>query len=73
MDAIGSWDPAKAVALSSADYPIWKVTATVPANTKFQYKYIKKNGSNVIWESDPNRQATTPAKGKSDTLQDSWR
>jgi len=73
MDAIGSWNPAKAIALSSADYPIWKATVTVPASTKFQYKYIKKNGSGVIWESDPDRQGTTPAKGQSGTVQDSWR
>jgi alpha-amylase len=64
MDAIGSWNPGKAIALSSADYPTWKGTVTVPANTKFQYKYIKKHGSNVIWESDPNRQGTTPPRDR---------
>ena len=73
MDVIGSWNPDKAIALSSADYPTWKGTVTVPANTRFQYKYIKKHGSNVIWESDPNRQATTPTKGQSGTLEDRWR
>ena len=73
MDVIGSWNPDKAIALSSADYPTWKGTVTVPANTKFQYKYIKKHGSNVIWESNPNRQGMTPAKGQSSTVQDSWR
>ena len=39
MDAIGSWNPGKAIALSSEGYPIWKGTVTVPSNTKFQYKY----------------------------------
>jgi len=39
MDTIGSWNPSKAIALSSADYPTWKGAVTVPANTKFQYRY----------------------------------
>jgi hypothetical protein len=72
MDTIGTWNPAKAIALSSADYPTWKATVPVTANTKFEYKYIKKSGSNVIWESDPNRQGSTPAEGKRGTVQDTW-
>ena len=42
MDAIRLWDAAKAIALSSADHPNWKGIVFVPANIKFQYKYIKK-------------------------------
>jgi hypothetical protein len=73
MDAIGSWNPDKAIPLSPADYPTWKGTVIVPASTNFQYKYIKKQGSKVIWESGNNRQSTTPVKGQSDTIKDTWR
>ncbi len=71
--ALGSWNPNNAVLMSSASYPVWKVTINLPANTLIQYKYIKKDGSgNVIWESDPNRSFTTPGSG-SVTRNDTWR
>lgn len=49
-------------------------TATVklPADHPIEYKYIRKNGSLVTWESDPNNAFTTVASG-SETLNDSWR
>jgi len=72
--ALGNWNPAAAVALSSATYPVWRGTANLPAGTSIQYKYIKKNGSQVIWESDPNRARTTAASGTcSATWTDAWR
>jgi alpha-amylase len=72
--ALGNWDPANAVALSSASYPVWRGTVTLPPSTAVQYKYLKKNGSQVIWESDPNRTRSTPASGTcSATWADSWR
>jgi len=37
-----------------------------------EYKYIKKNGNNVIWASDPNWKWATPASGNA-TLNDDWR
>lgn len=30
------------IALSSTNYPTWSVTVTLPANTTFQYKFIRK-------------------------------
>ncbi|KAI0316239.1 glycoside hydrolase [Amylostereum chailletii] len=70
---LGSWAPASAVALSANAYPVWKVTVNIPSGTSFQYKYIRKgsNGS-VMWESDPDRNDTTPSSG-AQTLNDSWR
>ena len=67
--SLGSWNPAAAVALSSATYPVWRGSVSLPAGTTFQYKYIRKesNGS-VTWESGTNRSATSPA-----TLSDTWR
>jgi alpha-amylase len=72
--ALGNWNPAAAVALSSATYPVWRATVSLPASTSVQYKYIKKNGAQVIWESDPNRTRTTPSASPcSATWTDSWR
>ena len=72
--ALGNWDPANAVALSSAAYPVWKATVSLPGNTAVQYKYLKKQGSTVVWESDPNRTRSTPAASPcSATWADSWR
>ena len=72
--ALGNWDPANAVALSSATYPVWRATVSLPGNTAVQYKYLKKEGSAVVWESDPNRTRTTAAAAPcTATWTDSWR
>jgi alpha-amylase len=72
--ALGDWDPARAVALSSAAYPVWRGSVTLPPGVPLQYKYLKKNGGQVIWESDPNRARTTPASAPcTATWTDSWR
>ncbi|WP_285686874.1 carbohydrate-binding module family 20 domain-containing protein [Actinoplanes sp. NBRC 103695] len=71
---LGSWNPAAAVALSSAAYPIWRAAVTLPAGRAVAYKYIKKEGSAVVWESDPNRSRTTPsATPCSASWDDTWR
>ncbi|GAA4965748.1 carbohydrate-binding module family 20 domain-containing protein [Kineococcus glutinatus] len=72
---LGAWDPAKAIALSSAAYPTWRTTAAVdlPANTRFEYKYVKKNPDGTYtWEGGANRTYTTGASG-SVGLSDTWR
>jgi alpha-amylase len=72
--ALGDWNPANAVPLSSATYPVWRATVSLPGNTAVQYKYIKKEGSTVIWESDPNRTRTTAAAAPcTATWTDTWR
>jgi alpha-amylase len=69
---LGNWNPANAIALSSAGYPIWSASTSLPANIAFQYKYIKKNpDGSVTWESDPNRSASTGSGPLN--LSDSWR
>lgn len=71
--ALGAWSPASALLLSSANYPTWSVTVSLPGSTAIEYKYIKKDGSgNVVWESGANRTATTPASGGA-TLNDTWK
>lgn len=72
--ALGNWNPANAVALDSATYPVWRGTVNLPPNTSVQYKYLKRNGSQVIWESDPNRIRTTAAASPcAATWTDNWR
>ncbi|KZV64539.1 carbohydrate-binding module family 20 protein [Peniophora sp. CONT] len=67
-----SWNTASAIALSSASYPVWTVTVTLPASTAFEYKFIRKETDGTInWESGNNRADTTPASG-SQTLTTSW-
>ena len=70
---LGGWDPAKAVALSSSTYPVWRAAVTLPAGTTVQYKYVRKeaNGS-MTWESGANRSVTVPASGVL-TVSDTWR
>ncbi len=72
--ALGNWNTANAVLLSSASYPIWTGTMNLPASTSIQYKYIKKDGAgNVVWESGNNRTFTTPASGSANRTGESWR
>lgn len=48
------------------------VTVNLPSSTTFEYKYIRIFNGAVTWESDPNRQATTPASG-SFAEDDTWK
>ncbi|OIK02303.1 alpha-amlyase [Streptomyces sp. MUSC 14] len=69
--ALGSWDTSKAVQLSSAGYPEWSGEVSVPVNTSFTFKYLKKDSSgNVTWESNANRSAATATSAL--TLNNSW-
>ncbi|KAF9533066.1 glucoamylase [Crepidotus variabilis] len=72
LDVLQGWSPDNAIALSSANYPTWSVSVTLPANTNFEYKYIRKFNGAITWESDPNNSNTTPASGTY-TINDSWR
>ncbi|WP_246056273.1 carbohydrate-binding module family 20 domain-containing protein [Cellulomonas cellasea] len=70
---LGAWDPARAVALSSATYPVWRSTVALPAGVSVAYKYVRKDASGTVtWESGTNRTATVPASGVL-TLTDTWR
>jgi len=71
IDALQNWSPDNALALSWAN-SIWSITVTLPANTSFQYKYIRKFNGAITWESDPNNSQVTPASG-SYTINDTWR
>ncbi|WP_395296440.1 carbohydrate-binding module family 20 domain-containing protein [Kitasatospora hibisci] len=71
--ALGGWDTGKALLLSSASYPVWKLDVSMASGTAFEYKYIRKDASGAVtWESGANRTAAVPASG-SVTLNDTWR
>ncbi|KAL1681842.1 glycoside hydrolase family 15 and carbohydrate-binding module family 20 [Schizophyllum commune] len=72
VNELANWSPDNAIALNANNYPTWSVTVNLPANTKIEYKYIRKNNGQVTWESDPNRSITTSASG-SFTQNDTWR
>ena len=53
---LGGWSPQSGVKLSPGSYPVWSVTASLPASTTFQYKYVKIDQSgNITWENGTNR------------------
>lgn len=71
--ALGTWNPAAALKLDPATYPVWKLGVALPAGTSFEYKYLRKDASGkVTWESGANRTATVPSGGKT-LLSDTWR
>ncbi|KAF7298796.1 Glucoamylase [Mycena indigotica] len=73
IDPLQNWSPDNALLLSSANYPTWTITLTVPASTNFEYKYIRKtNGVLTAWESDPNNSVSSPANGTL-VVNDTWR
>lgn len=69
--AIGNWTASAAYKLTiqgSGANAQWRGTVNLPANTATQYKYIKRNGSATVWESNQttgsgNREFTTCASG----------
>lgn len=76
---LGNWAPDNAKPLSASKYtaqdPLWFAEIEVPAQTTFEYKYIRKTaGGQVVWESDPNRRVSTPAGcGSVSSVEDTWR
>ena len=69
---LSNWNTSGGVALSSASYPVWQGTVNLPANTTIEYKYVKKNGSTVTWESGANRTLSTGSACTASTG-DTWR
>jgi alpha-amylase len=68
---LSNWNSAGGVALSPASYPVWRGTVNLPANTTIEYKYVKKNGSTVTWESGANRTLGTGSSCTTSTS-DTW-
>lgn len=66
---LGNWDPNKSTeAMLNPNYPEWFLPVSVPKNTTFEFKFIKKDqNNNVIWESGSNRVFTSPS-GSTQTI-----
>lgn len=79
LTELANWSPDNAIPLSASRYtstdPLWYAEVDLPADRSFEYKYIKKpSNGQVVWESDPNRQYTTPQGcDSSATVNDYWR
>jgi hypothetical protein len=73
---LGGWDPAKASeAMMNPNYPTWFLPVSVPKNTTFDFKFIKKDaGGTVTWEGGSNRSFTSPSSstGTADTTVYTW-
>ncbi|KIM37787.1 carbohydrate-binding module family 20 protein [Hebeloma cylindrosporum] len=66
---LGNWAPASSIPLSAATYPVWTAVVSLPAGTTFEFKFIRKQtDGTIVWESDPNRQATIASSGTSQTV-----
>lgn len=69
---LGHWDKSAGIKMQPTAYPVWSVTVSLPANTSFQYKFVKRGGpSEDLWDGNANRNYTTPASGsdvRSDTF-----
>ncbi|GAA4604964.1 hypothetical protein BJY16_005203 [Actinoplanes octamycinicus] len=69
IPALGGWDTAKAVPLSTTGttFPVWTGGAALPPNTYVEFQYIVKNpnGSVARWEKSyqQNRRTITPPTG----------
>ncbi|MFD8488526.1 carbohydrate-binding module family 20 domain-containing protein [Streptomyces sp. NPDC059712] len=68
---LGNWNPAGALPLDPAAYPVWKRDVELPEGTSFEYKYLRKDeAGNVTWEGGANRTATV--NSTKITLNDTW-
>jgi len=60
---LGNWNPANAIVLSSAGYPTWTGTISLPKNTNVEWKCIKRDESNpsagLVWQNGANNSFNT--------------
>ncbi|KAK3997170.1 family 15 putative glycoside hydrolase [Cladorrhinum sp. PSN332] len=75
---LGNWNTARSIPLSASGYksndPLWSVTIPIAAGSSVQYKYIRVQGSQVTWESDPNRSLSVgSATCDLKTQNDNWK
>lgn len=72
VDALGGWNPDKAIRMSDANFPEWQVEIDAsdlafPLEYKFVL-YKKEEGRVVAWENNPNRYLADPKLGDAETL-----
>lgn len=62
--ALGNWDTSSAVKLEPTAYPTWTGSiGALPANTLIEWKCIKRDIGNVVWQGGANNSLTTPSSG----------
>jgi hypothetical protein len=71
ISELGSWSPSAAIALARSANT-WSATVNITAGESFEYKFINVEGSQVWWESDPNRSFSVPC-GVSANVTGTWR
>ncbi|MDE5979239.1 MAG: 4-alpha-glucanotransferase, partial [Muribaculaceae bacterium] len=71
-DALGNWDPAKAVVMSDAFFPTWSCALPLdklPEDLEYKFLILKKNNSDVVcWEGCDNRRLTVAPATKGESL-----
>ncbi|WMJ81512.1 alpha-amylase family glycosyl hydrolase [Clostridium sp. MB40-C1] len=74
VNELGSWDTSKALGAMynqvEYKYPTWYFDVSVPAGKTINFKFIKKNGSKVTWESGNNHVYTTPTNSTDSVIVD---
>ena len=68
---LGNWNTSNAVLLTPNNYPTWDGTVNISGGTAVEYKYIKVDGGNVVWQSGSNQSLTTSCGGTM-TTNDNW-
>ncbi|MDE6361068.1 MAG: 4-alpha-glucanotransferase [Muribaculaceae bacterium] len=71
-DALGNWDPAKAVVMSDAFFPTWSCALPLdklPEDLEYKFLILKKNNSDVVcWEGCDNRRLTVAPATKGESM-----
>lgn len=65
--ALGSWDPWRAVEMSTSEslFPSWTGRVQLPAGTRLEYKFVTLTADGgVWWEPGPNRVVSVPDRGR---------
>jgi hypothetical protein len=75
--SLGGWGPGLGLGTDQSSYPVWSSSEPVqmPLSTFFEWKLVKVQGSDVVWENGDNRlgfAAPTPLSPAS-TLMGTWR
>jgi glucoamylase len=73
VDELRNWNPENGVPLDASNYPTWTTHVNITADTRVEYKYIRRQNGATTWESDPNRVIETPGDKQSLVVNDTWR
>lgn len=71
---LGNWDINNAIELNGDNWPNWKSedSITLPSGMNFEYKYVVKTASGLIYESGENRQHIVNPINSEETIQESF-